>query len=168
MWRVSKSADPDQTRRRRRCGWSRSTLFRYVRRSLFAWRWPFDKNDNYALWKENICMLQTSAWMVSVLRLLLHFWIPNVFLRFPSNTCVYLRIFSTKAKEIQQKYGVGRVDVPWVAIVTVTPKLLHWFFFSFLLKYSKYTNLTLCQSNEMTLTTFRAVVRELNEQPSYI
>ena len=41
MWRVSKGADPDQTLRQRRSGWSGSTLFAYVRRSLFAWRWPF-------------------------------------------------------------------------------------------------------------------------------
>ena len=40
MWQVSKSADPDQTRRRRRGGWSGSTHFAYVRRSLFAWHWP--------------------------------------------------------------------------------------------------------------------------------
>ena len=41
MWEVSKSADSEQTRRRRRGGWSESTLFAYVRRSLFAWRWPY-------------------------------------------------------------------------------------------------------------------------------
>jgi len=41
MWRVSKSEDPDQTLRRRCGGWSWSTLFAYVRRSLFAWRWPY-------------------------------------------------------------------------------------------------------------------------------
>ena len=41
MWRVSKSADSDQTRRRRRGGWSESTLFAFVRRSLFAWRWSY-------------------------------------------------------------------------------------------------------------------------------
>ena len=41
VWRVSESADPDQTRRRRRSGWSGSTLFVYVQRSLFAWRWPY-------------------------------------------------------------------------------------------------------------------------------
>ena len=41
MWQVSKRADPDQTRRRRRCGWSGSTLIAYVRRSLFAWRWSY-------------------------------------------------------------------------------------------------------------------------------
>jgi len=38
---VSKSADPDQTLRGRRSGWSGSTLFAYVLRSLFAWRWPY-------------------------------------------------------------------------------------------------------------------------------
>jgi len=42
MWRVSKSADSVQTRGRRRGGWSWSTLFAYVRRSLFAWRWPYN------------------------------------------------------------------------------------------------------------------------------
>ena len=39
MLLLSKSADPDKTRRRRRGGWSGSTLFAYVWRSLFAWRW---------------------------------------------------------------------------------------------------------------------------------
>ena len=46
MCRVSKSADPDQTRRRRRCGWSGSTLFAYVRTSLFAWLWPNSMSSN--------------------------------------------------------------------------------------------------------------------------
>ena len=41
MWQVSKSADPDQTPRQRRGGWSGSTLFAYVQRSLFAWRWLY-------------------------------------------------------------------------------------------------------------------------------
>ena len=41
MWLVSKSAAPNQTRRQRRSGWSGSTLFAYVRRSLFASRWSF-------------------------------------------------------------------------------------------------------------------------------
>ena len=41
MWRVSNNADPDQTRRRRRGGWSWSSLFACVRTSLFAWRWPY-------------------------------------------------------------------------------------------------------------------------------
>ena len=45
LW-LSKSADPDQTRRRRRGGWSGSTLFAYVRRSLFACRWPI---NNFSL-----------------------------------------------------------------------------------------------------------------------
>ena len=41
MWLLSKSANPGQTRRRRRSGWSGSTLFAYVRRSLFAWGWQY-------------------------------------------------------------------------------------------------------------------------------
>ena len=40
MWWVSKSAGPDQTLRQRRSGWSRSTLFTYVPRSLSTWHWP--------------------------------------------------------------------------------------------------------------------------------
>ena len=38
LW-LLKSADPNQTRRLRRGGWSGTTLFVYVRRSLFEWRW---------------------------------------------------------------------------------------------------------------------------------
>ena len=48
-----------------------------------------------------------------------------------TNVCICV-FFSIKAKEIQQNYGVGRVDVPWVAIATVTPKLLQVFFLFFL------------------------------------
>ena len=36
MYEVSKSADPDQTLRQRRGGWSGSTLYANVPRSLFA------------------------------------------------------------------------------------------------------------------------------------
>ena len=42
IWWVSKSADPDQTLRQRRSGWSGSTLFAYFWRSLFAWSWPIE------------------------------------------------------------------------------------------------------------------------------
>jgi len=55
MWRVSKSADPDQTRRQRRGGWSGSTLFTYVRRSFFAWRWPYDVTNVTGFTESWVC-----------------------------------------------------------------------------------------------------------------
>jgi len=56
---LSKSADPDQTQRRRRGGWSRCTLFAYVRRSLFAWRWPFVPIQQrfHILLKDLLCII---------------------------------------------------------------------------------------------------------------
>ena len=62
MWRVSKSTDPDQTLGRRRSGWSGSTLFAHVRRSLFAWRWPFVKIDFcWAIFAEIMVFRQKSS-----------------------------------------------------------------------------------------------------------
>ena len=51
MWRVSKGADPDQMLRRKRGGWSGSTLFAYVPKSLFAWRWPYSIFNSLSAFK---------------------------------------------------------------------------------------------------------------------
>jgi len=50
--------------------------------------------------------------------------------------CAFANFIVLKVKKFNKNYGVGRVDVVWVAKVTITSKLLQGFF-SFFLKIFK-------------------------------
>ena len=52
---ASKSVEPDQQPRHRRACWSGSTLFRNVRRSLFAWRRSYDSCSQAGSYTDNFC-----------------------------------------------------------------------------------------------------------------